>query len=151
MTECKICTFRGLIVDGGTDTITLHTNDGTTGYRIKKLQVFPYEPGKESTESTIQIWSVNPQLTSTTVVTVDFSNQELLAAACFHDSSSEGTLNPMYVVFDNMVFNQDIYITHTDTNSAQPINYYLELEQTSLDLNENTVATLRDIKNLTAP
>ena len=142
-----IKTFRGLIADGATDTIVLHTNDGSTGYRIKKLQVFPYQPGKESTESTIQIWSVNPNLTSTTAVEVDFSNQELLAAALFHDSSSEGNLNPMYVVFDNMVFNQDIFVTHTDTNSSEPVNYYMELEQIKLDLNENTVATLKDIRN----
>jgi len=146
-----IKTFRGLIVDGGTDTIVLHTNNGSTGYRIKKLEVFPYEPGKESTESTIQVWSVDPSLTSTTAVTVDFSNQELLAAGCFHDSSSEGTLNPMYVVFDNMVFNQDIYITHTDTNASQPINYYIELEQVKLDLSESTVATLKDLRNLEYP
>jgi len=143
-----IKTFRGLIVDGGTDTVSLHTNDGSTGYIIKKLQVFPYQPGKESTESTIQIWSVDPGLTSTTAVTVDFSDQTLLAAALFHDSSSEGNLNPMYVVFDNMVFNQDIYITHTDTNGSEPVNYYMELEQVKLDVNENTVATLKDIRNL---
>jgi len=142
-----IKTFRGLVPDGGTDTIVLHTNDGSTGYRVKKLQVFPYQPGKESTESTLQVWSVDPSLTSTTAVTVDFNNQELLAVGLFHDSSSESNLNPMMVVFDRMVFNQDIYITHTDTNGSEPLNYYLELEQVKLDLDENTVATLKNIKN----
>jgi len=50
-----------------------------------------------------------------------------------------------------MVVNQDIYITHIDTNGAIPCNYYIELEQVKLDLSENTVATLKDIRNITEP
>ena len=47
-----------------------------------------------------------------------------------------------------MTFNQDIYITHTNLHAdAGPVNYYIELEQIKLDLNENTVATLKDIRN----
>ena len=49
-------------------------------------------------------------------------------------------------MFDNVTFNQDIYVTHTDTNSAIPINYYIELEQRKIDLNEATVATLKDMR-----
>jgi len=53
------------------------------------------------------------------------------------------------VIFDNEVFNQDIYITYTDNGggSNEDINYYIELEQIKLDLSENTVATLKDIRN----
>jgi len=29
-----------------------------------------------------------------------------------------------------------------------PVNYYIELEQMKLDLNENTVDTLKDIRNV---
>ena len=52
------------------------------------------------------------------------------------------------VVFDNMTFNQDIDITMVDVNGTQAGNYYIELEQIKLDLNENTVATLKDIRNI---
>ena len=31
---------------------------------------------------------------------------------------------------------------------SRPVNYYVELEQMKLDLNENTVATLKDIRNI---
>ena len=48
----------------------------------------------------------------------------------------------------NEIFNQDIYITHVDSDASAPINYYIELEQIKLDLNENTVATLKDIRNI---
>ena len=44
-----------------------------------------------------------------------------------------------------MTFNQDIYIT---CKSSGNMNYYMELEQIKLDLNENTVATLKDIRNI---
>ena len=57
---------------------------------------------------------------------------------------------PGAVVFDNEIFNQDIYITHTDAHATGECNYYIELEQIKLDLNENTVATLKDIRNIEA-
>ena len=58
--------------------------------------------------------------------------------------------NHEVVIFDNEIFNQDIYITHTDNKNAESINYYIELEQIKLDLNQNTVATLKDIRNIEA-
>ena len=146
-----IKSFRGLIADDKQDTIVLHTNDGSTGYRIKKFELFPYAPGGSGTNSehTVQIWTV-PQ-TSIDIVT-DFSDQTLVGAAMMAVSAS-GVANPsiLTVVFDNMTFNQDIYITHKESAaSSEPINYYIELEQIKLDLSENTVATLKDIRNITS-
>ena len=146
-----IKSFRGLIADAAIDSISLHTNDGSTGYRIKKFELFPYAPGGSGTNSehTVQIWTV-PQ-TSIDIVT-DFSDQTLVGAAMMAVSAS-GVANPsiLTVVFDNMTFNQDIYITHKESAaSSEPINYYIELEQIKLDLSENTVATLKDIRNITS-
>tara|TARA_R100001530_G_scaffold47968_1_gene36073 strand:+ start:103 stop:537 length:435 start_codon:yes stop_codon:yes gene_type:complete len=140
-----IKTFRGQIADGAVDTILLHTNNGSVGYRIVKIQLYPYKFGTEDQESTVTIFSV-PQTTPSNEV--DFSNQELLASACMSTDNDEQ--NPMNnnVVFDNMTFNQDIFVCHENTHSdALPVNYYIELEQVKLDLNENTVATLKDIRN----
>mgnify|MGYP005819158309 FL=1 len=141
-----IKTYRGLLADGGQDTIRLSTGQGKVGYRIRKLELFPHLPGTESVESTVMIWRNEQDSVSTTTATVDFSNAQLLGAAMFHDSSSEGNLNPLYVVFDNVVINQDIFVTHTDTNANIPINYYLELEQIALSDNEATVATVKDMR-----
>ena len=142
-------TFRGLLLDGGQDTIRLSTSQGKIGYRIKKLELFPHLPGTESVESTVMVWRNEQSSVPTSTATVDFSNAQLLGAAMFHDSSSEGNLNPLYVVFDNVIINQDIFITHTETNAAIAINYYLELEQVSLDDNEAMVATLKDMRGAT--
>ena len=143
-----IKTFRGLLADGGQDTIRLSTRDGMMGYRIVKFQGFPQKPGTADYESTLQIWKVkqDPVLTSTPIV--DFSNSRLLAALIYEGrpgSSSAGVL-PDAVIFDDEIVNQDIFVTHTEANGSESFNYYLELEQVKLDLGEATVATLKDMR-----
>ena len=55
------------------------------------------------------------------------------------------------MVFDNVIINQDIDITNIDRDDSatQGVNYHIELEQVKLSLDENTVATLKDIRNIT--
>jgi len=142
-----IKTFRGLIVDGGQDTIPLHTTDGSTGYRIVKFNIFPWRPGAADVESVLQIWKTEQATPSTTSVDVDFSDPVLLAAAYVAEGggTDQGPLLDL-VVFDNETFNQDIFITHTAVTGTESMNYYIELEQFRLSENENTVATLKDIR-----
>jgi len=143
-----IKTFRGLIADGGQDTIVLHTNDGSTGYRIVKLALFPKQPGHTvNYESVVQIFTVEQTTVPASAATVDFSDQTLLAAAYYQDNAADAYASSLDVIFDKMTFNQDVFVTHTDNSSGGFINYYIELEQIKLDLSENTVATLKDIRN----
>jgi len=107
-----IKTFRGKLTNGAQDTISLHTNDGSTGYRIVKFQVMAPD-GSENIESVVQIFTVFQ--TAGASQSIDFSNQTLLV------------------------------------DYTASINYYIELEQIKLDMNANTVATLKDIRNVTAP
>jgi len=141
-----IKSFRGLIADGGQDTITLHTNTGSTGYRIVKFEMMANKPGTENNESTMKIYKINQ---TTVDNTVDFSDNTLLAAGYYSDSANENYGWKGSVVFDNEIFNQDIYITHMETVGSKAMNYYIELEQVKLALDENTVATLKDIRNIT--
>jgi len=143
-----IKTFRGKIADGDQDTIVLHTRDGSTGYRIVKFQAMPETPTTVSAECVVKIFKV-PQ-TGAATATVDFSDNTLLAVALWtSDSDTHQQSDDLHVIFDNEIFNQDIYVTHQNTaGGAADCNYYIELEQVKLDLNENTVATLKDIRNL---
>jgi len=143
-----IKTFRGLIVDGGQDTIPLHTSDGSTGYRIVNFRIFPSEPGQQTVENTMVVWKVRQTTLSATAVVIDFSDNTMLAVGTFHENHSDNLISEDIVIFDREVFNQDIYITHTDTVGTVACNYYLELEQFTLDINESTVATLKDIRNI---
>ena len=139
-----IKSFRGKMVNDSMQTLSLHTNNGSTGYRIKKFQVM--QTTDDDIETTMKIYSI-PQTENTN--DIDFSDNTLLAAAYF-TSSSSGQLYPedQTVIFDNMTFNQDIYITLRGHNVVGDMNYYIELEQIKLSLDENTVATLKDIRNI---
>jgi len=144
-----IKTFRGKIASGDTDTIILHTNDGSIGYRIVKFEMLTPNPGTTNYEHIMKIWKTPGQ---TANETIDFSNNQLLAAGFSEgQGTSQDTGNTLSVIFDTEIFNQEIYITQIDTKGALSCNYYIELEQIKLDLNDNTVATLKDIRNIKSP
>ena len=71
-----IKTFRGLLTDGAQDTIVLHTNDGSTGYRIVKFQIMPKLPGSVAAEHVVQIWKIAQSSVPTSDPPVDFSDQK---------------------------------------------------------------------------
>jgi hypothetical protein len=141
----RIVSFRGLIADNAQDTIVLHTNDGSIGYRIVKFEIMPNDYGSKNSEHMVKIFKVSQ---TTFPGEIDFSDNRLLGVALMSNSTSASIYPSLgSVIFDNEVFNQDIYVTHVDKGVSEPCNYYIELEQMPLDLNENTVATLKDIRN----
>ena len=142
-----IKSFRGRLEDGAIDTIVLHTNNGSTGYRIKRFDLMSADygtAGGDSHSSVVKVFKI-PQTTADELV--DFSDNTLMAAATFERFTSVGTLTQS-LFFDNEIVNQDIYLTHKDTQTGKSVNYYIELEQIKLSLDENTVATLKDIRNI---
>ena len=138
-----IKSFRGLIADDAQDRIYLSTNTGTIGYRIVKLEIMPSKVSVAHTNAVVQIFSRDDNVAPST--TIDFSDNTLLAAARYVDrvnvEMSQAT------IFDNDVFNQDIYVKYKDADAATEINYYIELEEVKLDLNASTVVTLKDMRN----
>jgi len=140
-----IKTFRGQIVDGGQDSIVLHTNTGSTGYRIVKFMLMSVDPS-ENAESVLKIYKIFQQSVD---ANIDFNDQTLLGAGIITQSStSQSNPEDQTIFFDNEIFNQDIYLTLKGVDNTPSINYYIELEQVKLDLNANTVATLKDIRNI---
>jgi hypothetical protein len=137
-----IKTFRGQIADSTVETIRLSTNNGMIGYKIKKLSIMPTT--FQNAELIVRIWSRSPDTISDPI---NFDDNSMLAVGMY-SSSSTGETNPEdeICIFDNVTFNQDIFITNTGISNAQNMNYYLELEQVSLDLGEATVATLKDMR-----
>jgi len=141
-----IKTFRGLIGDGGQDTIVLHTNDGSIGYKIVKFQLTHTAPGTINYESIMKIYKVS-QAVADRSGSIDFSDNTLLAAAYQNENATAQYPTSNIIIFDQEIFNQDIYITQIDVDGSSSMNYYIELEQVKLDLSESTVATLKDIRN----
>jgi hypothetical protein len=132
--------YRGLLADGAQDTILLSTRKGEAGYRITKFQLIPQSPGN-NIDSVVKIWKTEPDAASSTI---DFSDNRLLAVAWNYNDTYE-TQN--IIMFDNQVFNQDIYIQHHEDKSAGSINYYFELERIKLSEHDAMVATITNIRN----
>ena len=52
----KVKSFRGKIASGTQDTIVLHTNNGSTGYKITKFQMIPEKPGQSDHRFVMKIF-----------------------------------------------------------------------------------------------
>ena len=137
--------FRGQIADATVDQIRLSTNNGLTGYKIVKFELFPSNPTVDN-ENIVKIFSVEPE-SGTTSTDVTFTDPTLLGVAMWTNSSTS-YFHPsdIEVVFDNMIFNQDIFVSHRSSQGGNAVNYYIELEQVKLSENEATVATLKDMR-----
>ena len=140
-----IKTFRGLLADGEEEKIRLSTKQGLIGYKIKKFQVINSNPGGVDYSAVAKVNKTSRAVVST----VDFTDPNLLAVNYFSgDLSSTQFPEDTILIFDEMKFNQDIFITVKQTASSDndSLNYYLELEQVALTENEATVATLKDMR-----
>ena len=144
-----IKTFKGLLPMGEQEKISLSTNDGLTGYRITKFQVIPKAPGTANYEFVAKIYSTDQSGNITS--TVDFSDTDLLACVVMAGKSSEN-IQEIITIFDKETFNQDIFVYITDASGAtNPANFYIELEQFSIDINTSTYHTLKNIRSITGP
>jgi hypothetical protein len=136
--------FRGLLKDGNTERIRLSTKQGLIGYKVNKFQTIQQDPGTQ-TEHVVKIFSVEP---GTPTDTVEFTDPTLLAVAYLHSgpAASSATVANEIIIFDNVVVNQDIYVTCKVITGSDEANYYIELEQTKLSIDEAAVATLKDMR-----
>ena len=147
-----IKTFKGLLPSGGQNKIQISTRDGSLGYRIVKFEIMPHVPGDNNDQELIcMIWKnekTATELADNTTSRPNFGNNMLIGTA-FYVNDTAGHVNYNGItVFDREVFNQDIFVTMRDIGgSTQDCNYYIELEQMNLDLNQNTLVTLKDIRN----
>jgi hypothetical protein len=124
--------------------VRVSTTDGLIGYKVKKFQVIPKDPTDYTEEAIVQLWSVEPASGDTDEI--DFTSPLLLGVVYFSSGASHLYPTSSTVIFDNVTINQDFFITYKSDASARSMNVYLELEQTKLNLNEATVATLKDMR-----
>jgi len=140
--------FRGLLADGGQDRISLSTIKGKIGYMIVKFRILSYSPGDANSEHIVKVYSQEQATVPTSSGKVDFTDTELLAVAYNKDSASDssGAYYTPTVIFDDKIFNQDIYVTHTDNAGAVACNYYFELEVIPLDEKGAEYITIKDLR-----
>jgi hypothetical protein len=141
----RIISYKGSIVSTGTERLRLKTNTGKTGYKITKFEIMP-QNSSNNFESTVKIYSVKQDAGD---AIVNFNDSTLLAAA-FTGLISGGYAGSQAIIHDNVIFNQDIFVTAEDTSGAQPTNYYIELEAISLNDVEATMVTLQNLRTITS-
>tara|TARA_Y100000289_G_C3927293_1_gene154248 strand:+ start:1673 stop:2137 length:465 start_codon:yes stop_codon:yes gene_type:complete len=141
--------FKGHLDDDDVLRIRLSTNDGLTGYKIVKFEALGVN-GNQTYENVLEVFSTQNDETGsprTASDTINFNDPTLLAAIIYQDSATNGILADQQVIFDNMIVNQDIFVTYKESaSSTAGMNFYLELEQVKLSKDEAAVATLKDMR-----
>jgi len=136
-------TFRGLMADGGQDRIRLSTIKGKMGYRIVKFQVM----GQDSSTSYEAVCKIFKETQTSVTTTINFTDTTLLAAAIYQQNATGQTYPVDQVtIFDNEIFNQDIFITYTTSYASGTLNYYIELEVIPLDDKSAEYTTVKDLR-----
>ena len=142
----KIKTFKGQLPIGSQTKLHLATADGLTGYKINKFELIGQTPGGNNAEYIGQIFLSDQ--TGSISSTVDFNDTDLLAVNYLIENASTAVPTSSIIIFDQEMFNQDIFISITDASGGTiPCNFYIELEQIKLNLNESTFATLKNIRS----
>jgi len=141
-----IKTFRGLMETGDITRLCVHTNDGKTGYKIVKFEATPYDPAAHTIEG---IFKVFTQVQTLGTEIIDWSDNTMIASLYLTNYDNPGSqMGESSIIVDDAIFNQDLYITFVSKfTNTYPANYYIELEQMPLDLNESTVATLQSLRS----
>ena len=137
-----IKTFRGQLADGGQERIRLSTIKGKVGYRIVKFQMI----GKDSHENIESTMKIYMDEQSTIDDDINFTDNTLLAAGILLFPLHSSNTAAQAIVFDSVVFNQDIYITLSGHGYQTAVNYYLELEVIPLDDAGAEYTTLKDMR-----
>jgi len=139
-------TFRGLLAHGGQDRIRLSTIKGKVGYKIIKFQIITKNPTSVAAEA---VYKITKKSLSTITAAVDFTNNDLLAVGFYTANTSPTAPANEHIIFDNEIFNQDIFISYTDNyGSTEPGNYYIELEVIPLASDEAAITTVKAMRGL---
>jgi len=136
-------TFRGVLAHGGQDRIRLSTIKGKMGYKIVKFEVIDTVPGTANVECVTKIYKTQQ---TTVDGGVNFTDSDLLAVNYYTEASSVNVPGFAAVIFDNEIFNQDIYVTYTEGSTNIAGNYYIELEVIPLDDKGAEYTTIKDLR-----
>ena len=136
--------FKGRLANGDEDRIKLSTIKGKVGYKITKFQVIGSSPAGITIEAVVKIYKKS----KVPDFIIDFTDSDLLAAVFYENHQNVVADGENVIIFDNEMFNQDIYINCSTI--ADDINYYIELERINLSDLETTKLTLQSIRTITS-
>ena len=131
------------------DKINLRTVKGKVGYKITKFQIINEDPGASSVELIAKIYTKDQ--TGSISPTVDFTESDLIAMAYYIDKPGGNDFVGENVIFDDVVVNQNIFISAQDSGgNTKECNYYIEMESMALSDLESTMLTLKNLRTVTS-
>jgi hypothetical protein len=136
-----IKTFKGRLAGGAQERISLSTIQGKVGYRIRKFQTMLADPMDASGKSVVKAYQTEQ---SSVANSIDFTDANLLAVSVLSHNTTSGAGTFNLIVFDNKMVNQDIYITASA--NPGPVNYYIEIEATTLTDHAAEYTTIKDLR-----
>jgi len=141
-------TFRGLLANGGQDRIRLSTIKGKVGYRIRKFQMMGNVTvsATATVDHVMKVYHHEQSTVPSSGATIDLTDSNILAVGLLSLGSTYGEYSQV-IIFDQVTFNQDIYITQTDNDGTDSCNYYIELEVIPLDAAGAEYTTLKDMRS----
>jgi len=122
----KVHSFRGFLGDGGQNTIELNKQNNNVAYRIVKFEIMSAQPF-ENQESIATIW--REKQTTIPIEPVNFTDTDILGVAMWKSASASAVLFSSTIIFDNVLFSRNIYVTHTEHTGSEYLNYYIEIEE----------------------
>jgi len=133
----KVHSFRGLLLDGKQQELSIQGSIGSITWRITKFEIMPENPGEQDYESSVSIWRESQSSISTSTAAINFSNAELLGVGYYVSGTVPNTVGGMsgQTIFDNALFIRNIFVTHTNaegSGTSGSINYYIELEEVTI-------------------
>ena len=142
----KTISYKGTLPTGDQERIKLSTLNGKTGYRIKKFKTISSAPGSSDIEIITKIYKKEQ---SNITPTIDFTEGDLLACCHLQGGNVTSENSQEIIIFDNEVFNQNIFITADDeAGGTTAVNYYLELEAMPISDLEATQLTLKSLRTI---
>ena len=136
----KVYSFKGLISNGGQDEINLERQNVNLAYRIVKFQGIAKTPGAGAAGA--HVLKVYRESQSSIDAVINFSTDtDLLAVVYYNANVAAGDNDSTIIVFDNILFSRNIFVTQSDTLGTSACNYYVELEEVPVG-----AATLMQLK-----
>ena len=146
----KTISYKGRIPMGEQERINLKTNKGKVGYKINQFAIISTTPGVAAGTGTELIGKIyNKSQEGAVSTVVDFTESDLLAVSYNKEGVAASDGGTQVIIFDNAVFNQNIFVTMADASgNTIEANYYIELEIMSLSDIEATMLTLKSLRNI---
>ena len=120
----KIHSFRGLLENDGQDKIRIQGSAGAIAWRIVKFQVMGPN-ANQNIESVVKVLRESAAVSTD----INFNDTDLLAAAVINESAGTAYLPAVVVIFDNILFSRNIFVTNKGHDEISDLNYYIELEE----------------------